>query len=108
MADNETFDYQANMREVPPDPTQIRRGLAERELRRATAMLEQSVRIDPATLEQFRQRAVNGQSCEQLINQALREWLSTDDMKDVLRAEIHAAVQQSLAGVQQQVDAASS
>ncbi len=100
MADNDTFDYQANMREVPPDPTKITRGLAERELRRAKAMLEQSVRIDPATLEQFRQRASNGQSCEQLINQALREWLSTDGLKDVLRAEIHAAVRQSLAATQ--------
>lgn len=107
MTDNDTFDYQANMREVPPDPTKITRGSAERELRRAKAMLEQSVRVDPATLEQFHQRAANGQSYEQLINQALREWLVTDGLKDVLRAEIHAAIQESLAVAQQQVEAAS-
>ena len=96
MADNETFDYQAHMREVPPDPTQIRRGLAERELRRAKAMLEQSVRIDPAMLEQFRQLAGHDQSCEQLINQALREWLAVQGLKEMVRAEIQAAVRQSL------------
>ena len=106
MQDNDNFDYQAYTRETPPDPAKITHGLAERELRRAKAMLEQSVRIDPATLEQFRQRAGNGQSCEQLINQALREWLATDGLKDVLRAEIHTAVKQSLA-TQQQVGAAS-
>lgn len=106
MQDNDDFDYQAYTRETPPDPTKITRGLAERELRRAKAMLEQSVRIDLATLEQFRQRAASsGQSCEQLINQALREWLATDGMRDVLRAEIRAAVQESLAEAWQQAGA---
>lgn len=96
MQDNDDFDYQAYTRETPPDPTKITRGPAERELRRAKAMLEQSVRIDPATLEQFRQLAGHDQSCEQLINQALREWLAVQGLKEMVRAEIQAAVRQSL------------
>ena len=96
MKDNDDFDYQAYTRETPPDPTKITRGPAARELRRATAMLQQSVRIDVATLEQFRQLATNGENCEQLINQALQEWLSAQGLKEMLRAEVQLAVQQSL------------
>jgi hypothetical protein len=96
MADNETFDYQANMREVPPDPTQIRRGTAELERRRTEAALRyQSVRIERENFEQFHQLAVNGQSAEQLINQALREWLAAQGIKEMVRAEIQLAVRQT-------------
>ncbi len=97
MEDNDTFDYQANMREVPPDPTKLHRGPAERERRRAAAaLLYQHVRIERETFDQFCQLAANGQSCEQLINQALREWLTAQGLREMLRAEIHLAVQQSL------------
>jgi uncharacterized protein (DUF4415 family) len=96
MQDNDDFDYQAYTRETPPDPAKINRGPAARELRRAAAVLRQAVRIDKETLEQFRQLAANGQSCEQLINQALREWLSAQGIREILRAEIHLAVRQSL------------
>jgi uncharacterized protein (DUF4415 family) len=96
MQDNNDFDYQAYTRETPPDPSKINDGTAARELRRAAAMLRQAVRIDPATLEQFRQLADSDQSCEQLINQALREWLSAQGMKEMVRAEIQAAVRQTL------------
>lgn len=109
MQDNDDFDYQAYARETPPDPSKIHRGPAELERRRAEAALRyQHVRIERENFEQFQQIAANGQSAEQLINQALREWLATDGLKDVLRAEIHAAVQQALAEIQQQAGAASS
>ncbi|NOT63103.1 MAG: hypothetical protein HOP19_23080 [Acidobacteria bacterium] len=101
MKDNDDFDYQAYTRETPPDPTKITRGPAARELRRAAAMLQQAVRIDPATLEQFRQLAGNGQSCEQLINQALQEWLAAQGLKEMVRTEMQAAVRQSLSAALQ-------
>jgi hypothetical protein len=97
MADNETFDYQANMREVPPDPNQIHRGPAELERRRAEAALRyQHVRVERENFEQFQQIAANGQSAEQLINQALREWLAAQGIKEMVRAEIQLAVRQTL------------
>ena len=108
MKDNDDFDYQAYTRETPPDPTKITRGPAARELRQAKAMLEQSVRIVPATLEQFRQLATNGQSCEQLINEALLEWLSAQGLKGMVRTEMQLAVRQSLsAALQASVPSAS-
>jgi hypothetical protein len=97
MENNDTFDYQANMREVPPDPSKIHRGPAERERRRAEAALRyQHVRIERENFEQFQQIAANGQNAEQLINQALREWLAAQGIKEMVRAEIQSAVRQTL------------
>jgi hypothetical protein len=101
MQDNDNFDYQAYTRETPPDPSKINPGTAARELRRAAAMLRQAVRIDPATLEQFRQLAGDEQNCEQIINQALREWLAAQGMKEMVREEIQAAVRQTLSAALQ-------
>jgi uncharacterized protein (DUF4415 family) len=94
--EDDTFDYQTYMRETPPDPAKIRRGTADRQRRFDAAMLRRSVRIDDDILRQFHQLAAEGQSHEQLINQALREWLDARDMKELVRAEIQRAVQQSL------------
>jgi hypothetical protein len=102
MENNDTFDYQANMREVPPDPSKIHRGTAELERRRAEAALRyQHVRIERENFEQFQQLAANGQSAEQLINRALREWLAAQGIKEMVRAEIQSAVQQTLAAALQ-------
>lgn len=84
-----------------PTPSKIHRGPAELERRRAeAALLYQHVRIERQNFEQFRQLAANGQSAEQLINQALREWLSAQGMREMLRTEIQLAVRQSLSGIQ--------
>ncbi|MGH9768241.1 MAG: hypothetical protein ACREAB_12470, partial [Blastocatellia bacterium] len=98
--ENDTFDYQTYIRETPPDPAKILRGTADRRQRFDAAMMRLTVRINEDTLQQFHQLAVEGQSCEQLINQALREWLAARDMKELIRAEIQRAVQQSLASAQ--------
>jgi uncharacterized protein (DUF4415 family) len=103
--EDDTFDYQAWMRETPPDPTKIHRGTAERERRRAAAMLQRAVRIDEDLLKEFRQLATEGQSYEQLINQALREWLFAKGMQGLVRAEIQQAVQQSRSAAQAEVQA---
>ncbi len=106
--EDDAFDYQAYMRETPPDPAKIRRGTAERQQRIDAAMKRLTVRIDEELLQQFSQLAAEGaegKSHEQLINQALREWLSASGMKGMLRAEIQWAVQQSLASVQTGMEA---
>jgi len=94
--EDDNFDYLAYTRENPPEPTKILRGTAERKRRFDEAMTRLSVRLDEDVFEQFRQRTAEGQSVERLINQALREWLSAQGMKELVRVEVQRAVQQSL------------
>ena len=98
--EDDDFDYQTYTRETPPDPAKILRSTADRQRRFDAAMTRRTVRIDEGTLEQLHQLAAAGQSCEQLIDQALREWLSAQSMKELVRFEIQSAVQQSLASAQ--------
>ena len=94
--EDESIDYQAYMRETSPDPAQIRRGTATRQQRLDAAIGRRAIRIDPDILDQFGQHVAEGQSVEQLINQALRQWLAADGIKEIVRAEIQLAVRQSL------------
>ena len=98
--EDDNFDYQADMRETPPDPAKIHRGTEARQRRVAAAMLQRAVRIDEDLLKEFRQLASEGQSYEQLINQALRDWLSAKGMKELVRAEFQQVVQESLSVAQ--------
>jgi len=98
--EDDAFDYQAYMRETPPDPAKIRRGTAARQQRLDAAIGRQAIRIDPDILEQFGQLAAEKQSAEQLINQALRQWLAADGIREMVRVEIQLAVQQSLSAPQ--------
>ena len=94
--DDDGFDYEAYVKATPPDATQIRHGVADRQHRLDAALMKLAVRIDEDLLSQFRQLVSEGRSCERLINQALREWLSAKGIKELIRAEIKQAVQQSL------------
>ncbi len=98
--EDDNFDYPAYTRETPPDPAKILRGTAERRQRFDEAMMRLAIRIDEDVLQQFHQLAAERQSVERLINQALREWLSAQGMKELVRAEIQRAVQQSLSSAQ--------
>lgn len=94
--EDDAFDYQAYMRETPPDPAQIRRGTAARQQRLDAAIGQKAIRIDPDILQQFGQLVAEEQSVEQLINQALRQWLAADGIREIVRAEIQLAIRQSL------------
>lgn len=98
--EDEAFDYQVCMLETPPDPAQIRRGNAARRQRLEAAIGQQAIRIDPDILQQFGQLTAEGQSAEQLINQALRQWLAADGIREMVRAVIQLAVRQSLSATQ--------
>jgi uncharacterized protein (DUF4415 family) len=91
----EEFDYQAYMRDHPPDPSKINWGPEARNRRRAAAAQRPTVRVEQELLAQFQALAAPGQSAEQAINQALREWLAAKDFKERIRAELQAAVQQA-------------
>lgn len=96
---NTEFDYQTYTRATPPDPAKIHCGTADRQRRLENAMSRRMVRIEETTFEQFEQLDA-GQGSEQLINQAIREWLSAQNMRELVRAEFQAVVQQSLASLQ--------
>lgn len=91
----EDFDYQAYTRDNPPDPAKIRYGIEARRQRVAAAMKRPAVRVEQEILAQFQERAAPGQSAEQAINQALREWLAAKDLKEMIRAELQDAVHQA-------------
>ena len=83
------------MRDNPPNPARINRGPEARERRRAAAIIRPTVRVEQEILAQFQERAAPGQSAEQAINQALREWLATKDLKELIRSEVQDAVQRA-------------
>jgi uncharacterized protein (DUF4415 family) len=106
---DETFDYQAYTRENAPDPAKIQRGPEARRQRLEEAAVMKSVlRIDKDILQQFKQLASSDQECQRLINQALREWLSAKDVKELVRAELQHVVRQALALIESKVESSKS
>ena len=97
---DEEFDYQAFTRDNAPDPAKIQRGYEARKQRLEAAHSKHAVQIDDDILNRFQQITSDGQSFERAINQALREWLSTKDMKELIRGEFRQMVQQTLSSMQ--------
>ncbi|MCI0696291.1 hypothetical protein L0337_30340 [candidate division KSB1 bacterium] len=101
---DETFDYQAYTRENAPDPAKIQRGPEARRQRLEAAIMKSVLRIDKDILQQFKQLAPSDQECQRLINQALREWLSAKDVKELVRAELQQVVRQALALIESKAE----
>lgn len=99
-SNEEEFDYQAYAKTHPPDVTQIQRGTAARQQRFEAAQRRSAIRIDEDVLEQFRQLTPPDQDDEKLINQALREWLSAQNVKELVREELHQMLQTALTSMQ--------
>ncbi len=99
MIAEKEFDYQAYVRENSPDTTKMTRGIENRQRRLEAAKTNTSVRIDAEVLQQFRQLVAPDEECDKLINQALREWLAAQNVKELVRAEIQNGIQQALAQV---------
>jgi uncharacterized protein (DUF4415 family) len=97
MNTNENFDYQSYMKENSLDVATIQRGTGARESRRLNTV-KHTIHIDEDILEQFQQLAP--QKTEKLINQALREWLFTKDMKELVRDEFQKMLQQTQLSIQ--------
>lgn len=97
---DQEFDYQAYMKEYPPDSTKIQRGNDARRHRFEAAAMKSAVRIDEDILEQFQQFTSEGREYERLINQALREWLSAKSVKELVREELQHILTQTLATTQ--------
>lgn len=97
---DDVFDYQAYVRENSPGATRIQRGTDARKQRFNAAIARLAIRIDEDILEQFRQLVPQDQGYERLINQALREWLSAKDVKELVRAELQQVIQRALSSTQ--------
>ncbi len=101
---DDEFDYPAYTRNNPPDPTKIRRGIEAHRQRIEAAMKRPAIRVEQELLAQFQELAAPGQSAEQAINQALREWLAAKGLNEMIRAELQEAVQRAFvqAGIELQ------
>ena len=92
---DDNFDYPAFVKNNPPNPENIRRGIAARERRVEAVMKRPVVRVETEIFSRFQEIAAPGQTAEQIINLALREWLSAKDLKEMIRGELQEAVQQA-------------
>ena len=90
------FDYKTFVKQNPPDTTGIQRGKDSRRQRLEAAIMRDTIRIDEDIIGQFQQLVPKGQGYERLINQALREWLSARDVKELVREELPHLIQQAL------------
>lgn len=87
------LDYQAYMRQTAPDPGK-RSGLKERERRRELKAQKEkiTIRLDQEVLDEFRRLVPEGKGYQNLINQALREWLAAQGVKELVREELTGLV----------------
>lgn len=92
----DSFDYYRHTRERGPEPSSIRRSSEERRKRREAAKRKITIRIDNEVLSEFKSMVPNGRGYQALMNQALREWLTAQGVKELLREELADVVQTAL------------
>lgn len=80
-------DYEAWMKENAPQREKIGSFQQREERRKAAAKTKISIRLDPDILDEFK-RLAQDDSYQSLINRALREWLSKQTLKELLREEL--------------------
>ncbi len=94
------FDYQAYMKDNPPDLTKIHRGPDARQKRREIAKTRITIRVDAEIIDQFKGMVPDGRGYQSLINQALREWLAAQGVKELIQEELPKMVSEAVSSVQ--------
>lgn len=86
-------DYQAYMQQTAPNRNK-KSGFQEREARREfkTQKEKITIRIDQSVLDEFKRLVPEGKGYQNLINQALREWLAAQGVKELIREELNGLV----------------
>jgi uncharacterized protein (DUF4415 family) len=86
-------NYQAYMQQTVPNRNK-KSGLQEREARREfkTQKEKITIRIDQSVLDEFKRLVPEGKGYQNLINQALREWLAAQGVKELVREELNGLV----------------
>ena len=97
---DKNFDYQNYVKKNSPVTTGVKRGTNARKQRLESAIMRHAIPIDEDIIEQFQRLVPNGQRYEKLINQALREWLSARDVKELVREELQHLVHQALSSIE--------
>ncbi len=95
-AKDREFDYRSYTRNNPPDPSKIERGTGPRRKRFESEMFQNKIRIEQDVLEEFDALASNEKEREQLINRALREWISAKSVKDLVHLELSRIIRETL------------
>lgn len=89
--------YQAYFREHEIDPTKINLGPEARRRRmEAAAAKRPTVRLDEDVAKELQLLTTEGQTYEQIVNQALRQWLAAKDIKELVREELQEAFRQAI------------
>ena len=97
---NKEFDYQAYMKENAPNPAKIRRGLDALRAKKEAVKTKLTIRIDEDVIQQFRDLTPEGRGYQSLINQALREWLAAQDVKELIRQELAVIVDKAISSIE--------
>lgn len=103
---NKDFDYQAYMQNSSPNPAKIRRGLDALREKREAVKTKITIRIDEEVVHQFKQMAPDGRGYQSIINQALREWLAAQDVKELVREELTGLVSKAVSSIESAVQPA--
>jgi uncharacterized protein (DUF4415 family) len=97
MSTKDEFDYEQWSKDNPPVTAQLRNSVDARAQRRRAAKTRITIRIDEDTVQQFRELAADeGGSYQTLINVALREWLTAQDVTALLRSELPAMLREAV------------
>ncbi|MBI4641814.1 MAG: BrnA antitoxin family protein [Candidatus Tectomicrobia bacterium] len=88
------------MRENLPDQAKINRGPQARQRRREVTKARITIRLDEEVIEQFKQMVPEGQGYQSLINQALREWLAAQGVKELIGKELPAIIEKAVSSLQ--------
>ena len=100
---NNEFDYQTYSKTHGPKKEEISRGLQARHRRREVAKTRITIRLDDDVLAQFKALSDEGRGYQKLINEALREWLSAQEVKELLRQELTSLVKEAVSSIKEAV-----
>lgn len=95
-SEDKEFDYYSYTQTNPPDASKIQDGTGARVNRFETKTLRNRIRIDRDILAEFDALASHSREREQLINKALREWISARSVKDLIERELSRVIRETL------------
>ncbi len=95
-SEDKEFDYYSYTQTNPPDASKIQRGTEPRMKRFETKTLRDRIRIDQDILTEFDALASHEKEREQLINKALREWISAKSVKELVQRELSSIIRETL------------
>lgn len=88
-----------------PRPDKRNYGLSAREQRRKEAIKQKiTICLDQDIIQQFKELAVGERGYQSLINQALREWLLTNDIKELVSEEFQLLSNKLCSQLTQQIE----